>query len=82
LIPKLNLKISRVKTEDLANRYQIEQKRLEITSRSAEVMTLLSELHRAGSTICMVTHDQRYAGHAAKEVHLFDGRVVKDQPSN
>lgn len=46
------------------------------------VMTLLSELHRAGSTICMVTHDQRYAGHAAKEVHLFDGRVVKDQPSN
>jgi HlyD family secretion protein len=36
LIPQLNLKISRVKTEDLANRYQIEQKRLEITSRSAE----------------------------------------------
>jgi len=36
LIPELNLKISRVKTEDLANRYQIEQKRLEITSRSAE----------------------------------------------
>jgi HlyD family secretion protein len=36
LIPPLSLKISRVKTEDLANRYQIEQKRLEITSRSAE----------------------------------------------
>ena len=36
LIPELSLKISRVKTEDLANRYQIEQKRLEITSRSAE----------------------------------------------
>lgn len=40
------------------------------------VMKLLSELHRAGSTICMVTHDQRYAGHADKEIHLFDGRVV------
>jgi len=40
------------------------------------VMTLLSELHQAGSTICMVTHDQRYSGHAGKEIHLFDGRVV------
>jgi len=40
------------------------------------VMKLLSDLHRAGSTICMVTHDQRYAGHADKEIHLFDGRVV------
>jgi putative ABC transport system ATP-binding protein len=43
------------------------------------VMKLLSELHQAGSTICMVTHDQRYAGHASKEIHLFDGHVV-DQP--
>ncbi len=40
------------------------------------VMKLLSDLHRSGSTICMVTHDQRYAGHADKEIHLFDGRVV------
>jgi len=40
------------------------------------VMNLLSDLHRSGSTICMVTHDQRYAGHAGKEIHLFDGRVV------
>jgi putative ABC transport system ATP-binding protein len=40
------------------------------------VMKLLSELHQAGSTICMVTHDQRYAGHADKEIHLFDGRLV------
>jgi putative ABC transport system ATP-binding protein len=43
------------------------------------VMKLLTELHQAGSTICMVTHDQRYAGQAGKEIHLFDGRVV-DQP--
>jgi putative ABC transport system ATP-binding protein len=40
------------------------------------VMKLLSELHQSGATICMVTHDQRYAGHADKEIHLFDGRVV------
>ena len=40
------------------------------------VMKLLTDLHQAGSTICMVTHDQRYAGQASKEIHLFDGRVV------
>ena len=44
------------------------------------VMKLLTNLHEAGSTICMVTHDQRYAGQASKEIHLFDGRVV-DQPT-
>ena len=44
------------------------------------VMKLLTDLHQAGSTICMVTHDQRYAGQASKEIHLFDGRVV-DQPA-
>jgi putative ABC transport system ATP-binding protein len=43
------------------------------------VMKLLTDLHQAGSTICMVTHDQRYAGQADKEIHLFDGRVVNDQ---
>ena len=44
------------------------------------VMKLLTNLHEAGSTICMVTHDQRYAGQASKEIHLFDGRVV-EQPA-
>jgi putative ABC transport system ATP-binding protein len=44
------------------------------------VMKLLTDLHQAGSTICMVTHDQRYSGQASKEIHLFDGRVV-DQPA-
>ena len=42
----------------------------------AEVMDLLKELHKSGSTICMVTHDSRYASHADREVHLFDGKVV------
>jgi len=42
------------------------------------VMGLLEELHRGGATICMVTHDPRYAEHADRSVHLFDGRVVED----
>jgi putative ABC transport system ATP-binding protein len=41
------------------------------------VMELLRELHQNGATICMVTHDPRYAAHADRSVHLFDGRVVE-----
>jgi putative ABC transport system ATP-binding protein len=43
------------------------------------VMELLQALHRAGATICMVTHDPRYAAHADRAIHLFDGRVVEDK---
>jgi putative ABC transport system ATP-binding protein len=39
-------------------------------------MALLSELHREGATICMVTHDARFAGFAERTLHLFDGRIV------
>jgi putative ABC transport system ATP-binding protein len=42
------------------------------------VMELLRELNRNGATICMVTHDARYAEHADRTVHLFDGRVVDE----
>jgi putative ABC transport system ATP-binding protein len=42
------------------------------------VMTLLSALHHRGATICMVTHDPRYAEQADRSVQLFDGRVVED----
>jgi putative ABC transport system ATP-binding protein len=42
------------------------------------VMELLRELHRGGATICMVTHDPRYAAHADRGIHLFDGRVVDE----
>ncbi len=42
------------------------------------VMDLLQALHRGGATICMVTHDARYARHADRAIHLFDGRVVED----
>jgi putative ABC transport system ATP-binding protein len=43
------------------------------------VMELLRELHRGGATICMVTHDTRFAEHADRTIHLFDGRVVEDR---
>jgi putative ABC transport system ATP-binding protein len=42
------------------------------------VMGLLKELHDAGATICMVTHDQRYASYASRTIHLFDGRIVDE----
>ena len=45
------------------------------------VMELLRELHRGGATICMVTHDPRYAAHAQRMIHLFDGRVVEETAS-
>lgn len=51
-----------------------------LDSKSGEaVMALLKELHDIGATICMVTHDPRYARQAERSIHLFDGRVV-DQP--
>ena len=43
------------------------------------VMELLRDLHRGGATICMVTHDARYAQHANRIVHLFDGLIVKEE---
>jgi putative ABC transport system ATP-binding protein len=42
------------------------------------VMELLRDLHRAGTTICMVTHDPRYALYADRTIHLFDGQIVEE----
>jgi putative ABC transport system ATP-binding protein len=42
------------------------------------VMDLLRDIHQTGATICMVTHDPRYANHAERTVHLFDGKIVKE----
>ena len=42
-------------------------------------MELLRDLHKEGATICMVTHDPRFAKHAQREVHLFDGKVVAEE---
>jgi putative ABC transport system ATP-binding protein len=50
-----------------------------LDSKNGEaVMDLLRDLHRAGATICMVTHDPRFSRHADRTVHLFDGRVVEE----
>ncbi|MDA8017380.1 MAG: ABC transporter ATP-binding protein [Thermoanaerobaculia bacterium] len=49
------------------------------SSNGEAVMNLLEELHEAGSTICMVTHDPRYARHAERSIQLFDGRVVEEK---
>jgi putative ABC transport system ATP-binding protein len=48
------------------------------TKNSEAVMDLLKELHREGATICMVTHDSRYAGIADRTIHLVDGRIVEE----
>src|SRR5438093_3917350 len=53
-----------------------------LDSKNGEaVMELLRDLHREGATICMVTHDPRYARHADRSIHLFDGRVVEEDGS-
>jgi putative ABC transport system ATP-binding protein len=41
-------------------------------------MDLLKELHAEGATICMVTHDPRYAHVADRAIHLFDGQIVSE----
>jgi putative ABC transport system ATP-binding protein len=42
------------------------------------VMRLMQDLHAEGATICMVTHDPRFAAHAERQIHLFDGKVVAE----
>ena len=50
-----------------------------LDSKNGEaVMELLAELHKEGATICMVTHDPGFARHAARNVHLFDGKVIAE----
>lgn len=52
-----------------------------LDSKNGEaVMQLLRDLHGEGATICMVTHDTRFARHADRQIHLFDGRVVNEEP--
>src|ERR1700688_4298278 len=42
------------------------------------VIEILRNLHRNGATICMVTHDPRYARFADRTIRLFDGRIVEE----
>jgi putative ABC transport system ATP-binding protein len=48
------------------------------SSNGEAVMGLLKELHRGGTTVCMVTHDPRYENQADRIIHLFDGQVVTE----
>ena len=51
-----------------------------LDSKNGEaVMNLLDELHKGGATICMVTHDPRYADFADRKIFMFDGRVVDEE---
>jgi putative ABC transport system ATP-binding protein len=51
-----------------------------LDSKNGEaVMALLTDIHTEGATICMVTHDPRYAAYAGREIHMFDGRVVDEE---
>jgi putative ABC transport system ATP-binding protein len=43
------------------------------------IMALLAELHAAGATICLVTHDERYTRSAERVIQLHDGQVVREE---
>lgn len=47
------------------------------SKNSESVMALMNDLHMQGATICMVTHDPRYAELASRTIHLFDGKIVE-----
>ncbi|HEY0035663.1 MAG TPA: ABC transporter ATP-binding protein [Longimicrobium sp.] len=49
------------------------------STNGERVMELLQELHHEGATIVMVTHDPRYAEHAERSIHMFDGQVVREE---
>jgi len=46
------------------------------TFNGAAIMDLLDELNAEGRTICMVTHDARFAQRAARKVELMDGELI------
>ncbi len=48
------------------------------TTNGEEVLELLGQLNRDGTTIIMVTHDQGHADHAGRVVHMLDGRVLSE----
>jgi putative ABC transport system ATP-binding protein len=52
------------------------------STNGEQVMELLTELHQGGATICMVTHDPRYARYADRSIDLFDGRIAGVKTAN
>ena len=62
-----------------ANSVVYKARHIYLPNRFVALKTLdIRDLHRSGATICIVTHDERYARHADRAVHLFDGRVVEE----
>jgi putative ABC transport system ATP-binding protein len=49
------------------------------SATGAEIMALFEELHTAGQTIVLVTHEQDIAAHARRQIHLLDGRIARDE---
>ena len=46
------------------------------STNGLEVMTLLQQLNKQGTTIIMVTHSERDAGYANRVIYLLDGRII------
>jgi putative ABC transport system ATP-binding protein len=49
------------------------------SATSAEIMAVLDQLHRAGQTIVLITHEHEIAAHAHRQIHLKDGMVELDE---
>lgn len=50
-----------------------------LDSRNGDaVMEMLAQLNREGTTLCMVTHDPRYADMASRKLHLLDGKIIDE----
>lgn len=48
------------------------------SAHGEEVMSLINQLHEAGTTIIMVTHSPAYSEYAQRVIHLFDGHIVTE----
>lgn len=51
------------------------------SATSVEIMNLFDELHQAGNTVVLVTHEPDIAEHAWRQVLLRDGKILSDQPT-
>ena len=49
------------------------------TAASIEIMEIFSELHKAGATVIVVTHEENIAAFTDRIIHFSDGQIVKDE---